>query len=105
MYAVKDETTADEVNSLITEARADGNITKEECEAVQGLYEKLSIQEKEKVVEYRPFVKEYYLTRDGVPTDRADRLMYFDSEYDFLVTKTINDDISLSYSEVNLKQI
>ena len=30
MYAVTDETTAEDVTSLITNARADGNITKEE---------------------------------------------------------------------------
>ena len=98
MYAVTDETTAEDVTSLITNARADGNITKEEYEAVQVLYEKLSVQEKEKVTNYKPFVKEYYLSRDGVPTDKANRLTYFDSEYGLLQTEPYAMGCKLSYS-------
>ena len=78
-YGVEKLSTGEQLNQMIADLGDD--ITEEDFNFVQINYDALSEVEKANATAYKPFIKSYYLTRDGVPTDAPHRLTYFDSEY------------------------
>ena len=99
VFALKEgETKADIVNATI-EALKNGTPTDAEVLALIESYEALGAIDKAEVVGYDEFLRDYYLTRDNVPTDAADRITYFDSEYGLQQIEVRGSSATLAYEK------
>ena len=70
-----------------------------QVEQIIDCFNSLSVDEQTASTVAKPFVKKYYLDRDGVDTKKADRLTYFDSEYGKLqIVNTNSSKVRYVYS-------
>ena len=98
-FGLKNAETGEELDQMIIDIGS--NITPHLASLVKLNYDGLSELEKSNSIEYKPFIKGYYLERDGVPTDEPHRLNYFDSEYgtmQIINTNTDPNPILITYS-------
>ena len=99
IFALKEgETKADLVNATIEKLK-NGTPTDADVLALIEAYEALGAVDRAEVVGYDEFLREYYLTRDNVPTDAADRITYFDSEYGLQQIEVRGSSASLAYEK------